>query len=177
MTAPCCPPADLALKEGNKAPSVEVDRYVQATGDGACHLDLAVDGIHCAACIRAIETGLADMPGLDGVRVNFTMRRVGIDWQDGQFDPADVLGKLDQLGYPARPYQMRLAEADATREMKRYIRSLAVAGFAAMNIMLLVGVGVGGQRLGHHAGHPRLLPLVLGADRAAGRGLCRPALL
>ena len=137
MTAPCCPPADLALERGKAAPSVDVDGYVQATEDGACHLDLAVDGIHCAACIRAIETGLADMPGLDGVRVNFTLRRVGIDWHDGAIDPAAVLGKLDQLGYPARPYQMRLAEADATREMKRYIRSLAVAGFAAMNIMLL----------------------------------------
>ena len=137
MTAPCCPPADLALREGKTAPSVEVDRYIQATEDGACHLDLAVDGIHCAACIRAIETGLADMPGLDGVRVNFTLRRVGLDWHDGALDPATVLGRLDQLGYPARPYQMRLAEADAAREMKRYIRSLAVAGFAAMNIMLL----------------------------------------
>jgi P-type Cu2+ transporter len=137
MTAPCCPPADLVLKEGKAAPSIDVDRYVQATEDGACHLDLAVDGIHCAACIRVIETGLADMPGLDGVRVNFTLRRVGIDWHDGAIDPAAVLGKLDALGYPARPYQMRLAEADAQREMKRYIRALAVAGFAAMNIMLL----------------------------------------
>ncbi len=137
MTAPCCPPADLALDKGKAAPTVEVDRYVQATEDGACHLDLAVDGIHCAACIHAIETGLADMPGLDGVRVNFTLRRVGLDWHDGALDPAAVLGRLDQLGYAARPYQMRLAEADAAREMKRYIRSLAIAGFAAMNIMLL----------------------------------------
>ncbi len=135
MTAPCCPPADLALKEGK--PAIEVDRYVQAAEDGACHLDLAVDGIHCAACIQAIEKGLADMPGLDGVRVNFTLRRVGLDWHQGALDPSVLLGKLDQLGYPARPYQMRLAEADAAREMKRYIRSLAVAGFAAMNIMLL----------------------------------------
>ncbi len=137
MTAPCCPPADLALKEGKAAPAVDVDRYVLAAEDGACHLDLAVDGIHCAACIQAIETGLADLPGLDGVRVNFTLRRVGLDWHDGALDPATVLGKLDQLGYPARPYQMRAVEADAAREMKRYIRSLAVAGFAAMNIMLL----------------------------------------
>ncbi len=137
MTAPCCPPADLALKQGGAAAAVDVDRYVQATADGACHLDLAVDGIHCAACIRAIETGLAGMPGLDGVRVNFTLRRVGLDWHDGALEPATVLGKLAALGYPARPYQMRLAEADAAREMKRYLRSLAVAGFAAMNIMLL----------------------------------------
>jgi Cu2+-exporting ATPase len=137
MTAPCCPPADLALGDGKAAPGLDVERYVQTTGDGACHLDLAIDGIHCAACIRTIETGLAAVPGLDGVRVNYTLRRVGIDWHDGALDPSAVLARLGALGYPARPYQMRLAEADAAREMKRHIRSLAVAGFAAMNIMLL----------------------------------------
>jgi Cu2+-exporting ATPase len=135
MTAPCCPPADLAPAEG-KMP-IDVAPFVQATADGACHLDLAVDGIHCAGCISAIETGLAGMPGVDGVRVNFTLKRVGIDWHDGALDPAALFGRLDALGYPARPYQMRTAEADAAREMTRYIRSLAVAGFAAMNIMLL----------------------------------------
>ena len=136
MTAPCCPPAELALSGGSSS-AIDLSPYVQTAGDGACHIDLAVDGIHCAACIRTIETRLADMPGIDGVRVNFTLRRVGIDWHDGALDPAAVLGRLDALGYPARPYQMRMAEADATREMKRYIRSLAVAGFASMNIMLL----------------------------------------
>ena len=136
MTAACCPPADLALAE-RKTGAVDFGRFVQSTGDGECHLDLAVDGIHCAACIRTIENGLADAPGVDGVRVNFTLRRVGIDWKDGALDPSALVDRLQSLGYSARPYQMRLAEADAAREMKRHVRALAVAGFAAMNIMLL----------------------------------------
>ena len=70
MTAACCPPAEMALDTG-KAGAVDLGRFVQSTGEGACHLDLAVDGIHCAACIRTIESGLADAPGVDGVRVNF----------------------------------------------------------------------------------------------------------
>ena len=136
MTAACCPPAELALRETTTG-AIDVGGYVQSSGDGICHLDLAVDGIHCASCIRAIEGGLAGIPGVTGVRVNYTLRRVGIDWRDGDIDPSLLIGRLDALGYSARPYRMHLAEADAAREMKRLLRALAVSGFAAMNIMLL----------------------------------------
>ncbi len=136
MTAACCPPADLALGD-RKAAAIDLSGYVQSAPDGACHLDLAVDGIYCASCIRAIEGGLADIPGVVGVRVNYTLRRVGVDWADGAIEPSILLDRLGALGYSARPYQMHLSEADAAREMRRLVRSLAVAGFAAMNIMLL----------------------------------------
>ncbi len=136
MTAACCPPAEIALSY-RATDGVDLSHYVHTADDGSCHIDLAADGIHCAACIGAIERGLATVPGVTGVRVNFTLRRVGIEWQKGEVDATALLDRLAALGYPARPYHMHAAEADAAREMKRLIRSMAVAGFAAMNIMLL----------------------------------------
>ena len=136
MTAACCPPAEIALSY-RATDGVDLSHYVHTADDGTCHIDLAADGIHCAACIGAIERGLSTVPGVTGVRVNFTLRRVGIDWQKGEVDATTLLDRLAALGYPARPYHMHAAEADAAREMKRLIRSMAVAGFAAMNIMLL----------------------------------------
>jgi Cu2+-exporting ATPase len=147
VTAPCCPPAEDALAVATQS-GIDFGHYASALGDGRKHLDLAVDGIHCAACIRTIEDGLAHLPGVTGVRVNFTLRRVGVDWRDGAIEPAALVDRLSALGYPARPYRMRVAEADADREMRRLVRSLAVAGFAAMNIMLLsvsVWSGQGGD--------------------------------
>ncbi len=133
MTAPCCPPGDVIVPSGE----VDLSHYVTPLGDGIAHLDLAVEGIHCAGCIRTIETGLAALPGVARARVNYTLHRVGIDMREGAIEPAALVDKLGELGYPARPYQARTVEVATEREMKQLIRSLAVAGFAAMNIMLL----------------------------------------
>jgi Cu2+-exporting ATPase len=133
MTAPCCPPGDMIVPVGE----ADLSHYVTPLGDGISHLDLAVEGIHCAACIRTIETGLAVLPGVARARVNYTLHRVGIDMREGMIEAAALVQKLGELGYPARPYQAQTVEATTEREMKQLIRSLAVAGFAAMNIMLL----------------------------------------
>ncbi|HZP21747.1 MAG TPA: heavy metal translocating P-type ATPase [Bauldia sp.] len=136
MTAICCPPAELA--SGRTRPDgIDLSHFIHSADDGTCHVDLAVDGIHCAACIHTIEHDLLAVPGVEGVRVNFTLRRVGVDWRSGEIEPGTLLDRLAAIGYPARPYSMGAEEAEVARAMKRLIRSLAVAGFAAMNIMLL----------------------------------------
>ena len=117
--------------------SIDLSHYVSRGSDGEAHIDLAVDGIDCAACIHDIEAGLGRLPGISKARVNYTLRRVAIDWRDGAIAPAAFVEALDRLGYKAYPFTAGAAEAAADAELKRLLRALAIAGFAAMNIMLL----------------------------------------
>ncbi len=117
--------------------AVDLSSFVEPGPEGAAHLDFVVEGIDCAACIGDIEGGLRRVPGVTGARVNYTLRRVRIEWQQGLVDPADFIRVLDRLGYQAHPLAAQLTETLASAEMKRLLRALAIAGFAAMNIMLL----------------------------------------
>jgi Cu2+-exporting ATPase len=117
--------------------SIDLSHYVTHGNDGEAHIDLAVDGIDCAACIHDIEAGLGRLPGILRARVNYTLRRVAVDWRDGAIAPAAVVEALGRLGYKAYPFTAGAAEAAADAELKRLLRALAIAGFAAMNIMLL----------------------------------------
>jgi Cu2+-exporting ATPase len=104
---------------------------------GLSHLDLAVEGVGCAGCIRKIEGGLKRLPGIVDVRLNFTNRRLAVDWHDGALEASDVISALERLGYRAHPFEPQRAESDETRHARWLMKCLAVAGFAAMNIMLL----------------------------------------
>ncbi len=100
-------------------------------------MDLAVEGIHCAACMRAIEKGLASEPGIRGARVNLANRRVRVEWDAARSDPERILDKMRAIGFPAYPFSVNAAENQERREEKRLLICLGVAGFAMMNIMLL----------------------------------------
>jgi Cu2+-exporting ATPase len=95
----------------------------------------AVPGMHCASCIAKVENGLAGTPGVVAARANFTARQVTIDHLP-ELDVPDLKTAIAAAGFEAEP----LADAQSetgTRESKSLARATAVAGFAAMNIMLL----------------------------------------
>ena len=117
--------------------AIDLSHYVTPGGDGACHIDLAVEGITCAACIGDIEERLKRLPGVTAARVNYTLSRVGVDWRDGAIEPATLIETLGRSGYRAHPFSVRTAESQSDAEMRRLLKALAIAGFAAMNIMLL----------------------------------------
>ena len=95
----------------------------------------SVPGMHCAGCIAKIERGLAETPGIDSARVNFTAKRVTISHEDRLTVP-DLVAAIGQLGFEAQPV-IDPAALVSGEESKALLKALAVAGFAAMNIMLL----------------------------------------
>jgi Cu2+-exporting ATPase len=117
--------------------TLDLSAFVESRPDGSRHLDLAVEGITCAACIGDIERGLRGLPGLARARLNYTNRRLGLDWSEEAFDPAQAVARLAELGYKAHPFEASAEEEEEARQMRVLLRCLAVAGFAAMNIMLL----------------------------------------
>ncbi|WP_336799165.1 cation-translocating P-type ATPase [Kaistia sp. MMO-174] len=101
-------------------------------GDGLRQVDLAVPEMHCADCIRKIERGLAALPGVSHARVNLSTRRASVKWS-GEVPP--LIETLDGLGYAAHLFDADAENGDP--QLAWLLRALAVAGFSAMNIMIL----------------------------------------
>ncbi|MEM5584503.1 heavy metal translocating P-type ATPase [Roseibium sp. AS2] len=111
--------------------------FVTPAKDGAVHMDLAVDGITCAACMGEIERGLKRLPGIRTARVNLTSQRLAVDWVQDQTGADEIVAELSRLGYTAHPFDPASQKQRQDKTGKQLLRCLAVAGFAGMNIMLL----------------------------------------
>jgi len=118
------------------AETLDLSMFVQHR-EGTAHLDLAVEGVACANCIGKIEGGLKRLPGVVAARLNFTNRRLAVEWREDMLAAVDVIAALEDIGYRAYPFQPERAETQEAQHMRWLVKCLAVAGFAAMNIMLL----------------------------------------
>lgn len=105
--------------------------------DGSSRMDLAVDGVHCAGCIRRIETALGQIPGIREARLNFSTKRLAVAWDNRLMQPNAVVERLREMGYRAYPFVQADVEDAGAKRGRELLICLAVAGFAAMNIMLL----------------------------------------
>ena len=119
------------------AETLDLSLYAKPAGDGILGMDLAVEGIACGACITRIERAVKDLPGVTEARLNFTNRRLHVAWTDALIEPAQILRRLEDIGYQGHPFVALRAEQEEALEARHLLRCLAVAGFAAMNIMLL----------------------------------------
>lgn len=135
----CCVPIDVppdVKGSGHAEAALEEIRLASRDlGDGTRQSDLSVPGVKCAACIAVVERTLAKLPGVESARVNLSTKRVAVRWNTAEGNPPDLLGALRGIGYEAHLFA---SEQDAKDpELARLVRALAVAGFCAMNIMLL----------------------------------------
>lgn len=128
----------------------EIKAASRALADDVFRSELSVPDIHCANCIRAIEKGLGAVEGVTHVRVNLSTRRAAVTWQ-GSVAP-DLLAALDALGFAGHLTDSPAASKDP--QLAALIKSLAIAGFCAINIMMLsVSIWAGADAGTRHAFH------------------------
>ncbi len=136
----CCAPGTegaLELDPDGTAnpPNEELMLSSKDLGNGLWQTDFNVPGIHCGGCIRTIENGLNNLEIVENARVNLSTKRVRVVWSQKRGDPSLIGHALHSMGYEAHVFDFSEVNEDQTLSI--LLRSLAVAGFAAANIMLL----------------------------------------
>jgi P-type Cu2+ transporter len=143
--------APAGTPEATPAGAADLAPYLRREADGTTALSAIVGGVSCAACLWLIESALARQEGVVEARLALSTGRLRLRWQGPPERGAALLDLVRRLGYRAQPYDpARLAETMGGEE-RALLRALAVAGFAAANIMLLsisVWAGNAGDDMG-----------------------------
>jgi P-type Cu2+ transporter len=122
----------------------ELTRFIAARPDGGNELVLAIDGLRCGACVWLIESILGREPTVITGRVNMTTRRLKLVWRGPAAEAERLVERIESLGYRLVPFDPAALAAARDETDRALIRALAVAGFAAINVMLMsIGIWAG----------------------------------
>ncbi len=104
---------------------------------GGREITLLTDGMRCAACAWLIDRALAREPGVIDCGANAVTGRIRIAWDPARTALSAPLRRLAMLGY--RPYLAgsEAAERQRTRERRRWLLRLGIAGLGMLQAMML----------------------------------------
>lgn len=97
----------------------DLESKVEALGYGVVKqsVDLTIGGMTCAACSARIEKGLSRLPGVSKANVNLALETARVEWSGGELTAADLIRKVEQLGYRAALKEDR-SEGDGDRRKR-----------------------------------------------------------
>jgi Cu+-exporting ATPase len=82
-------------------------------------VDLALEGMTCAACAARIEKVLNRLPGVSA-NVNFAVERARVRYAPDTVDVERIVGAVRKAGYGARPIDETTRAQDQAREAEAY---------------------------------------------------------
>ncbi|HEX7951557.1 MAG TPA: heavy metal translocating P-type ATPase, partial [Burkholderiales bacterium] len=105
--------------------------------DPPVSVNLAIDGMTCAACAARIEKALAKLPGVEA-SVNLATERARIQFASGAADVPAVIATVRKAGYDARELAGVSREQEKLRHAAIYRRELRLFWIAAALTLPLV---------------------------------------
>ena len=126
-------------------------------------IDLAIDGMTCAACQASIQRALQRTPGVVDASVHLMLGRADVAFDPAQVDAAQLVDIVRRVGYEASivPAGSRVEETSdevhAIREFEALRLKAIVSGAAALVAMV---VSVPLMAPGAHASHPAADPFL-----------------
>ncbi len=103
--------------------------------DGERRTTLAIDGIHCAACIWLLERLPRIVPGVIEARVSWRRSTLTVRWRDAKL--SRIADAVARLGYRPHVLGHAAAEDARARSNRRALVEIGIAGAAAGNNMLI----------------------------------------
>ena len=113
------------------------EKFVYESGDNIKQASLVLEGIVCAACVWLSEQHVSKLPGVISFQVNYSTHRAQLKWDDNVIKLSAVLKAISEIGYLAHPLDPNRQEQLYKKERSAALRRLAVAGFGAMQVMML----------------------------------------
>ena len=111
-------------------------------------IQLSIAGINCAACGWLIEKQLSQLTGVKKVGANVIAKRLMVTWDEQQLKLSQILQKIQQIGYEAKPFQTEQHENLHRQENRTLLKRLGLAGLMTMQVMML-NLGVFFDLFGH----------------------------
>ncbi len=114
----------------------EIAREIAPAASGARRFEaiLSIDGVHCAACVIAIEGALRDC--VDEVSVNAATRRARLVWRADAQQLSRACDRISRLGYRPRPVSQRLHESAQAAGRRAALWRMLVAVLCMMQVMM-----------------------------------------
>jgi Cu2+-exporting ATPase len=99
-------------------------------------LTLAIENMHCGGCMRSVERAALGVQGVETARASLAAKRLSVTYDANLAGEVDLIAALERAGFVAAPIEAANQDRDTARQ-HYLLRRMAVAGFAAMNIMLI----------------------------------------
>jgi P-type Cu2+ transporter len=124
--------------------ALETARFTRFTGfdtpDGGratAESALRIGGMRCAACATTIEHALRGVPGVVDAQVSAAAQCATVRWEPARTRPSALVDAVARAGYEAVPDTTVGARALRRKESRDALWRLFVAGFCAMQVMML----------------------------------------
>ncbi len=120
----------------------EVDAAIVSSGFAVpdLSLEIAIEGMHCASCVRRVEQAIGAVPGVRRTAVNLATEQAHVEGA-GWLDPAAVKGAIAQAGFTT--VRTNAETADAAQVLRkaddaaRLKRDLIIAAVATLPVLVL----------------------------------------
>jgi Cu2+-exporting ATPase len=111
-------------------------RKAQGARASATTVTLAIDNLRCGGCLGSVERAALGLAGVSSARASLTAKRLTVTCDPALAGEVELIGALERIGFHAAPIEAAKQDRGDARQ-KYLLRRVAVAGFAAMNIMLI----------------------------------------
>ncbi len=115
---------------------LELQRFTRFT-PGLAESSFQLGGMHCAACAGLIEQALSQVDGVVEARVQAAAQRALVRWDPQRTRASTLVAAVAAAGYQAVPDTAAAARGLRLAESRKLLWRLFVAGFCAMQVMMM----------------------------------------